>query len=221
MGALVKARESYESTPRKIDGDLVRKARGDRGCLGDALSGIGAVTTVVCALLASFSILPLGFSFVGVGILVVGFVIGSVSQSRSGKDRTRALESGPLVAGYVVRGEPHLHEKGRRSGRAVVLFTPEQAHRFDDKLLKKSLRRIRHRLEQGGIDRDATWVQLIEGREQFGFAQVPVTAAGDDAPVYVADVVVYPDLLEAGLLPREDAVVPVIVDPETKFVEHV
>lgn len=220
MAALVKARENYESTPRKIEGDLVRKARGDRGCLGDALSGVGALTTVVCALLASFSIVPLGFSFVGVGVLVIGFVIGSVSQSRSGKSRTRALESGPLTAGYVVRAEPHLREKGRRSGRATVLFTTDVARRFDDKFLKKSLRRIHHRLEQGNSHDEEAWARLVRGVEQFGLAAVPAVAAGE-VPLFVGDVVVYPDLLEAGRLPDDDAIVPVIVDPDAGFVEHV
>jgi len=220
MAALVKAREAYEQTPREIDGDLLRKARGDRGCLGDALSGFGAASTVVCALLASFSILPLGFAFVGVGVLVVGFVIGSVTQSRSGKQRTKALESGPLVAGYVVRAEPHLLERGRRSGRTIVLFTNDPKRRFDDKFLSKALRRIQHRLEQGGDESDAAWVRLVRGDETFGFEPVPDGVAGQPG-VWVADVVVYPDLIERGHLTGVGDVVPVIVDPDARFVEHV
>lgn len=224
MGALAKAREAYEQTPREIDGDLVRKARGDRGCLGDAISGFGAVATVACGLLASLSILPLGFAFVGVGILVVGFVVGSVSQSKSGKERTHALESGPLVGGHVIRMDDYLGVSGRRSGRVTVLFTTDPAARFDAKVLRKCARRLAHRVEQleqqGGAERDAAWVKLAKGTETFGFESVP-DSVGEGIDLWLADVVVYPDLLEDNKLSGEGATLPVIVDPASRFIEHV
>ena len=218
MGALEKAREAHEATPRTIEGDLVRKARGDRGCLGDGIAGGGALFTVVTGLIASFGGLPIGIAFVGVGALVVGFVISAVGQSRSGKGRQLALEQGPLVGCHVLRHEDTLAESGRRAGRAIVLFTTDAEARFDAKYLRKTARRLEHALdrEPGRHPCEA----LVKGKEEFGYHHL-AEGLTDGRDAYVADVVVYPDLLEDGRIGSEQPAFAAIVDPEQAFVEHV
>ena len=218
MGALEKAREAHEATPRTIEGDLVRKARGDRGCLGDGIAGGGAVFTVVVGLLASFGGLPIGLAFVGVGALVVGFVISAVGQSRSGKGRQLALEQGPLVGCHVLRHEEYLSETGRRAGRAVVLFTTDEDARFDAKYLRKTARRLEHALERepGRHPCEA----LVKGNEDFGYHHL-TEGVSDGRSAYVADVVVYPDLLDDGRLGPEQPAFAAIVDTQRAFIEHV
>src|SRR5690606_35868794 len=95
---LDRARDRFEATPRSLDDDdLTRIARGDRGCLGDLLSGLGAVSLVAAMILSALDKIAFAWAYVGVVIWVGGFAWGAVSQSRSGKHRKAALESGPLV----------------------------------------------------------------------------------------------------------------------------
>ena len=72
-------RHVYLQTPRTLDEDLKRKARGDRGCLGDALSATGALAAFVLGVTASLGMTPMGWALVPVGVLITGFVIGAVS----------------------------------------------------------------------------------------------------------------------------------------------
>ena len=245
---LARARDRFEATPRSLeDEELIRISRGDRGCLGDALSGLGAVTLVATMILSGLGKLAFTWVYLGVGIWIGGFVWGTVSQTRSGKQRKGALESGPLVLAVVLRAEDWLKRPGKRVGRAVVLFTTDPERRFDRAWLERAAKRLEHQLDAsaGG----ATWVPLralLADRDSFGVHEVPAdlhdpAERGDEgpaSPLYLAAMVVHPERLEASYLggdddkdaqdrdadldqPSQPATVVVIVDPERSFVEQV
>ena len=152
-----------------------------------------------------------------VGVLIVGFVIGTRSQSRSGKLRTRALEQGPLAYGAVLRAEDYLYSKGRRAGRGAVFFFASGPERLDGEATASEARRA---LQIATARIEEPWARVISGAQPFGFEAVPPEVSGrEDA--YVADVVIYPDLLESGALPGTVASIRIIVSPEDRFVEHV
>ena len=112
--ALETIRDRFESTPRELDADeLVRLARGDRGCLGDLVSGLGAIVLVGGAILGAMEIVSFNVAYVGVAIWIGGFVWGTYSQTVSGRTRKAALTAGPLVSRYPPRG---------RSGRQSLRY---------------------------------------------------------------------------------------------------
>ena len=211
-------RHVYLQTPRTLDEDLKRKARGDRGCLGDALSATGALAAFILGVTASLGLTPMGWALAPVGVLITGFVIGAVSQGRSGRSRTRALEGGPLVRGAVLRADPWLYEEGRRAGRAAVLFVAEGDRRLDDEAVNAIARQV---LAMATARSSEGWAQLASGGQSFGFEPVPTGVSGcEDA--YVADVVVYPEQLEGRRLPSGSAAtLTLIVSAAETFVEHV
>jgi hypothetical protein len=249
--ALARARDRFEATPRSLDDDeLTRIARGDRGCLGDLISGVGAVCLVAAVILGATETISFTWTYVAVAIWVGGFVWGTVAQSRSGKRRKAALESGPLVMAVVVREEPWLRRPGKRAGRAVVLFTTDEARRFDRDWLERMAERLEAKLaaEAGS----AEWVPLralLADRDAFGMHQIPAELSreggqasedgGDEAPpLHLGTVVVHPERLEGAYLGGEDdreageqdldldaparpPAVFVIVDPERGFIEQV
>ena len=79
--ALARARTRFEATPRKLDDEaLDRIARGDRGCLGDVLSGFGAVLLVTTMILGAMDIVPFSLAYVGVALWVGGFASGPTAR---------------------------------------------------------------------------------------------------------------------------------------------
>jgi hypothetical protein len=245
--ALARVRDRFEATPRSLDDEqLTRIARGDRGCLGDLLSGIGAVSLVVAVILGAMETISFTWTYVGVGLWIAGFVWGTVSQSRSGARRKQALESGPLVMAVVLRAEAWLRRPGKRVGRAVVVFTTDEQRRFDRAWIERLARSIEATLsaKAGG----AQWVPLralLVDQDAFGLHRVPpdlLTEAqgeADAAPaVYLASMHVDPERLDEGYLggdddleageldvdidaPKRPPCVIVIADPEREFVEQV
>jgi len=238
---LDRARARFEATPRSLDDDdLTRIARGDRGCLGDLLSGFGAVTLVAAMILAALEMIAFEWAYLGMAIWIGGFVWGTVSQSRSGQQRKGALESGPLVLAVVLRADEWLRRPGKRVGRAVVLFTTDPARRFDREWLEPLAKQFERRLD--GAAGTAEWVPvraLLADRDSFGVHPIPASVLEhDEAPLYLASLVVHPERLEGGYLGYEDdreageldleidatlrpATVIAIVDAERSFVEQV
>lgn len=239
---LARARARFETTPRSLDDDdLIRIARGDRGCLGDLLSGLGAVTLVAAMILSALELIPFAFAYIGVGIWIGGFVWGTVSQSRSGQQRKGALESGPLVLASVLRADEWLQRPGKRAGRAVVLFTTDPERRFDRDWLEPLAKQLERRLD--GAAGTPEWVPLralLADRDSFGLHSIPssLLERSGDEPLYLASVLVHPERLEADYLGGEDdrdagerdleldatlrpATVLAIVDPERNFIEQV
>ncbi|PRP93544.1 hypothetical protein [Enhygromyxa salina] len=243
---LARVRDRFEATPRSLDDEqLSRIARGDRGCLGDLVSGVGAVSLVVAVILGAMETISFTWTYVGVGLWIAGFVWGTVSQSRSGARRKQALESGPLVVAVVLRSEAWLQRPGKRVGRAVVVFTTAQPHRFDRDWVERAALAVQDTLEAkaGG----STWVPLralLVDQDSFGMHRVPpellpeADPDAEPAPVYIAAMHVDPERLDSAYLggdddreageldvdidaPRRAPHVLVIVDPEHSFIEHV
>ena len=245
--ALALARARFEATPRKLEDDeLIRISRGDRGCLGDVLSGVGAVFLVAAVILGAMETIAFTWTYVGVAIWVGGFIWGTIVQSRSGTERKQALESGPLVMAVVLREDEWLRRPGKRVGRAVVLVCLDEARRFDREWLERAAADIDERLdaEAGGAD----WVPLralLADRDAFGVHAVPADLSADldrsdrkPAALYLAAVMVHPERLEGGYLggdddreagdldldidaPKRPPTMLVIVEPGVAFVEQV
>lgn len=243
---LDRARARFEATPRSLDDDdLARIARGDRGCLGDLLSGLGAVTLVAAMILSALDKIAFAWAYVGVAIWVGGFVWGAISQSRSGKHRKLALESGPLVLSVVLRAEEWLRRPGKRVGRAVVLCTTDAEHRFDRDWLEGVAKQLEQQLD--GASGGPEWVPLralLVDRDSFGLHRVPrelleqPEQTSAPPPVYLASLLVHPERLESGYLggdddreaeqreleidaPARPPTLIVIVDPERGFIEQI
>lgn len=239
---LARARARYEATPRSLDNDeLTRIARGDRGCLGDVLSGVGAVTLVAAMILSALELIAFSWAYLGVAIWVGGFAWGTISQSRSGQQRRLALESGPLVLASVLRADEWLRRPGKRVGRAVVLLSTDPERRFDRDWLEAIAEQLEQRLD--GAAGTAEWVPLralLADRDSFGVQRVPpgVLDRDDVEQLYLASLLVHPERLEHRYLGGEEdreagelgleldaetrpPTVLVIVDPERGFIEQV
>ncbi|WP_106392636.1 hypothetical protein [Enhygromyxa salina] len=244
--ALVSVRDRFEATPRSLDDDeLTRMARGDRGCLGDLLSGVGAVGLVAAVILGAMDKISFSWTYAGIGLWIGGFVWGTISQSRSGKLRAQALESGPLVLGVVLRSDEWLRRPGKRVGRAVVLFCLDDERRFDRAWLERAAAAVDAGFDRSGGPDLVPLRALIVDRDAFGIHLVPEAllaelGAGDDRPsrVYLASVHVHPERLEGGYLGGDDdreageldvdidapsraPSVVAIVDPDHGFIEQV
>jgi hypothetical protein len=246
--ALARVRDRFEATPRSLDDEqLTRIARGDRGCLGDLLSGFGAVSLVVAVILGAMGRISFTWAYAGVALWIAGFVWGTVSQSRSGARRKQALESGPLVMAVVLRAEAWLRRPGKRVGRAVVVFTTDEQRRFDRVWIERVALAIETTLnaKAGGPQ----WVPLralLVDEDAFGLHRVPqdllteaVPEQAEAAPaVYLATMHVDPEHLDEGYLggdddreageldididaPARPPCVIVIADPEREFVEQI
>jgi hypothetical protein len=238
--ALARARDRFEVTPRKLDDEaLDRIARGDRGCLGDVLSGVGALVLVVTMILGAMGIIPWSWAYVGVALWVGGFVLGTYSQARSTKQRRAALEAGPLVLGTVLRDEPWLHRPGKQAGRVVVLFTTSPERRFDRAWLEASAAKLERQLAEPNDDPTRVPLRaLLADRMAFGCHPVPPDLRSEAVELWLASAVIHPDRLEGGYLGGEDdreaaeqgleidgpgrpPAVLLFVDPPRGFVEHV
>jgi hypothetical protein len=240
--SLARARARFETTPRSIDDDdLTRIARGDRGCLGDVLSGLGAVTLVAAMILSALDKLAFAWAYLGLAIWIGGFAWGTITQSRSGKHRKGALESGPLVLAVVLRAEEYLRRPGKLVGRAVVLFCTDPQHRFDREWLEDIAKQLERRLDAAAGTPE--WVPLralLADRDSFGVHRVPqgLLERTDVDDLHLASMFVHPERLEGGYLGYEDdrtageldleidaptrpATVLAIADPERGFIEQV
>lgn len=238
--ALARARDRFELTPRKLDDEaLDRIVRGDRGCLGDVLSGLGAVLLVTTMILGAMDIIAWSWAYVGVALWVGGFVLGTFSQARSGKQRRVSLEAAPLVLAVVLRDEAWLRRPGKQAGRVVVLFSTTPERRFDREWLEAAAAKLERQL--GEPNDDAARVplrMLLADRQSFGCHRVPADLSPDDAELWLASVIIHPERLEGGYLGGEDdreaaeqgleidgpsrpPVLALFVDPPRGFIEQV
>ena len=217
--ALAPIRSRYEATPRVLDADLQRMARGDRGCLGDALAGFGGLSIVVFGVLASFEVVGWGFMMAGTMFLLVGFVLSAIAQVRSGPVRRRALTEGPLVLGRVVAGDPVHYEPSDAVLPARVVFAMAPAERFDGALLRDLSTRLQalQRADVTPADQ-AVVVAVLREPNRVETVRLPPSLAGDHE-AYLAVVAV-----DARRLPGrriESGELTLIVDPRSGFAEHV
>lgn len=219
MDALATTRSRYEATPRALDPELLRMARGDRGCLGDALAGGGALATIVFGVLASFGVVGWGLMSLGVLLLVVGFFLSAAATARSAPMRRKALTDGPLVLARVVQGDPALYEPGDAVHPARVVFAPAPARRWDGAYLRglaQQLQRLRN-ADVTPPDQAAVAAVLREAN-RVETVRLPASLAGADE-AYLAVVAVDARRLPGGRL--EDGELTLIVDPTSGFAEHV
>jgi hypothetical protein len=217
--ALAPVRQRYEATPRVLDDELVRMARGDRGCLGDALAGAGGLGTIVFGVLASFDVLGWGFMIGSLVSLVVGFMLSAAAQARSAPLRRRAITEGPLVYARVVQADAALYEPGDAVLPARVVYSADAARRFDGAWLQAVGQRLQALARQDAPppEHAAAWAVLREpsrvetvrlGRELAG-----------EAEVYLSVVAVDQRRLPGRRI--EGGEVALIVDPRSGFAEHV
>jgi hypothetical protein len=217
--ALATIRSRYEATPRTLDTDLLRMARGDRGCLGDALAGVGGLAIIVFGVLASFGLLGWGFMSSGAVLLVAGFLMSAAATARSGPLRRKALIDGPLVLARVVQGDPALYEPGDAVLPARVVFAPTPAHRWDSALLRELGQRLQqlHRADTTPADQAAVAAVLRDANRVETVRLPPSLAGAEEA--YIAVVAVDARRLPGRRL--EDGELTLIVDPASGFAEHV
>lgn len=217
--ALAETRRRYEATPRVLDGDLSRMARGDRGCLGDGLAGLGGVSIIVFGVLASFSVLGWGFMIASTLLLLVGFVLSTTAQVKSAPARRLALTEGPLVLARVVQGDPALYEPGNAALPARVVFAPAPARRFDGQLLRTLGQRLQALQRADATPPDqAAVASVLREPGNVATVRLPPSLAGEEE-AYLAVVVVDQARLPARRI--EDGEVTLIVDPRSGFAEHV
>ncbi len=204
-------RTRYEATPRTIDDALHPLARGDRGCLGDALAGIGALLTGVFGIIASTGSGGWGYMAVGAALFVGGFALSTIHQSRSSAQRNLALTEGPLVAGRVLRADPKLAEPGIGYAPAIVVLSLDPERRFDSAHLAE----VGERVAAAGGEVGA----LVAAPHIEGLPAIPEAVA--EAPsVHIGEVIVDRERLSGRPLRAGDEVT-LIVDPRSGFIEHI
>jgi len=115
-------RRRYAATPRALDDDLQNLAVGDRGCLGDAMAGFGALAIVVFGILAFIAGQGWGYMLIGGVMFVVGYGLSTHARGVSTQVRTQALTSGPLVLAKVIRGPEELWSAQTVGAPASVVF---------------------------------------------------------------------------------------------------
>jgi len=217
--ALAPTRSRYEATPRVLDADLQRMARGDRGCLGDALAGFGGVAIIVFGVLASFEVVGWGFMMAGTGFLLVGFILSAIAQVRSGPVRRKALSEGPLVLARVVAGDPILYEPSDAVMPARVVFATDPSRRFDAALLRDVATRLQALQRSDATPADQVQVAaVLREANRVETVRLPASLAGDEE-MYLAVVAV-----DARRLPGrriDSGELTLIVDPRSGFAEHV
>lgn len=217
--ALATIRSRYEATPRTLDTDLQRMARGDRGCLGDALAGLGGLAIIVFGVLASFGLVGWGFMSAGALLLVTGFLMSAAATARSGPLRRKALTEGPLVLARVVQSDAALYAPGDAVLPARVVFAATPARRWDGSFLRELGQRLQqlHRAEVTPADQAAVAAVLRDANRVETVRLPPSLAGAEEA--YVAVVAVDPRRLPGRRL--EDGELTLIVDPASGFAEHV
>lgn len=217
--ALATIRSRYEATPRTLDTDLQRMARGDRGCLGDGLAGLGGLAIIVFGVLASFGLVGWGFMSAGALLLVTGFLMSAAATARSGPVRRKALTEGPLVLARVVQGDPALYEPGDAVLPARVVFAAAPERRWDSALLRELGQKLQqlHRAGVTPADQAAVAAVLRDANRTETVRLPPSLAGAEEA--YVAVVAVDARRLPGRRL--EDGELTLIVDPSSGFAEHV
>jgi hypothetical protein len=217
--ALAETRRRYEATPRQLDDDLQRMARGDRGCLGDAIAGAGALGILVFGVLGYLGYTGVGFTAVAAALLIGGFFVSAVATARSGPVRYNALTEGPLVLARVLRADAALREPGDVPHPALVVFAVDPSHRFDAKFLNELAGPILALRDAADVPPDQLAVAtMLRDPNRVDLLRLPPALAGD-GDAYLGVVSVDPRRLPARKI--EDDVVPVIADPARGFVEHV
>ena len=211
MSSMTALRRRYEATPRTIDDDLHGLARGDRGCLGDALAGIGALTTAFFGIIASSGAGGWGFMGIGAVLFIGGFAMSAIHQSRSSEVRRKALEQGTLVAARVLRTDPSLREVGRGCAPAIVVLSLDPERSFDPAHLDA----VKGRLASA----TGEVAELLAAEHIEGIKAIPEAAAGAPS-IGVAEVIVDRERLEGNVL-RDDPPLVLIVDPRVGFIEHI
>lgn len=216
--ALAETRRRYEPTPRTLDDDLQRMARGDRGCLGDAIAGAGALGILVFGILGYMGYTGIGFTAVAAALLIGGFFVSAMATARSGPARYQALTEGPLVLARVLRVDPALKEPGDVPHPALVVFAVDPPHRFDAKFLSGVAGRILALQGSAAPPEHAAVATMLRDPNRVEVLRLPAELAGG-SEAYLGVVSVDPRRLPARKI--EDDVVPVIADPRRGFVEHV
>lgn len=216
--ALVPIRQRYEATPRTLDDELMRMARGDRGCLGDALAGAGGVGMVVFGVLASFEVLGWGFMIASMLLLVTGFMLSAAATAKSAPLRRRAVTEGPLVLARVVQGDPGLYEPGDAVLPARVVYSASPTRRFDRGFLQEVGQRLQAlaRKDTPPPEQANAWAVLREPN-RVETVRLDARLAGE-ADVYLSVVTVDQRRLPGK---RVEGEVTLIVDPRSGFAEHV
>lgn len=215
MSSIERARERFEVVPREIDDELDRYARGDRGCAGDVVSGIGAIATLGLGVLTAAGLAPLLAPFVGITMLVIGYLLSSRVQRRSSDERMAALEAGPLVTVHLIDPPPRLADPGRATARVVGVFCTGE----DQRHAASRLERVADQLASAE-SRPAALQALFDDEFAQGCHPVP-DSMGADPDTFAARVVVYQERLEDRRLRPETPQIPCIVDPPRGFIEHV
>lgn len=217
--ALATIRSRYEATPRTLDTDLQRMARGDRGCLGDGLAGLGGLAIIVFGVLASFGLVGWGFMSAGALLLVTGFLMSAAATARSGPVRRKALTEGPLVLARVVQGDPALYEPGDAVLPARVVFAAAPERRWDSALLREFGQKLQqlHRAGVTPADQAAVAAVLRDANRTETVRLPPSLAGAEEA--YLAVVAIDARRLPGRRL--EDGELTLIVDPSSGFAEHV
>jgi hypothetical protein len=194
-------------------------ARGDRGCLGDAISGVGALGILVTGVLGYMGLMGVGFLAVFAGLLIAGFVLGAAAQTRSGPARLKALTEGPLALGRVLRAEPALLEPGDVPHPALVVFAVDPPHRFDTAYLHGvAAALLALRDAPTAPPEQADVAAMLRDPNRIAPLRLPAALAGA-GEAWLGVVSVDPRRLPARRI--EDHLVPVIAAPGLGFVEHV
>lgn len=213
-------RARYEATPRRIDDDLEPLARGDRGCLGDLMAGLGALGTAVFGIIAATGAGGWGFMAISAAVFVLGFLLSTIHQLRSARVRRLALERGPLVLARVVRVEPRLREAGAGVGLARVVFSLAPDRRFDADALAAIGGRVRA-LEAGEeTDAGAEAARAALARRSIAGVQPLAEALVACPEVHVAEVILDKER-RGGQALAEGDLVALLVEPASGVVEHV
>ena len=213
--SLATIRSRYEATPRTLDTDLQRMARGDRGCLGDGLAGLGGVALVVFGVLASFGLVGWGFMSAGALLLVTGFLMSAAATARSGPLRRKALTDGPLVLARVVPGDAAQSGSGDAVLPMRVVFAPTSKRRWDGRFLRELGQRLQQLRGTATTPSDqAAVAAVLRDANRVETVRLPPSLAGADE-AYLAVVAVDPRRWFA------DSELTLIVDPASGFAEHV
>ena len=215
MSSIERARERFEVVPREIDGELDGYARGDRGCAGDIVSGVGAITTLGLGVLTAAGLAPLLAPFVGITLLVIGYLLSSRVQRRSSDERMAALEAGPLVTVHLIAPPDWLSEPGRATARVVGVFCTGEDQRHSPDQLQEVAEQL-----ASAKSRPPELQALFDDEFAQGCHPVP-GSMGARPDTFAARLVVYQERLEDRRLRPETPRIPCIVDPARGFIEHV
>lgn len=211
-------------TPRTLDKTWTRLLRGDRGCAYDAMSLIGVGCAIITASLARMELWPWFPFYLSVGILGLGYVLGTRAQRRSGKQRRRALTEGPLVALGIVDAEASLLEaSGSRAkvGRALVVLRKTNA---DDLALSRdpvAAQSMAQKVKEG-LDTDQFKSPELDALVEDRFSFARLTLPGSEyQDWFLTRAILQTDRLASDAGPLEcGAVVWAIFHEETDILEQ-